>query len=161
MNTLIALNDYAWEQIRQAIPSDTDLTRVAPGSGWPTLRDCLSHIVLAYDRWLPAISELKAQNLPGISDREFATIEDVEARRLAHRNNLERMLSAWSDDELAARREVDVDGDVMSYSRGELVAHLLLHERGHHGDVTTLFWQLGLSTETALEYRFALGERLA
>jgi uncharacterized damage-inducible protein DinB len=125
------------------------------------LRDCLSHIALAYDRWLPAISELKARDLSGISDDEFATVEDVDARRRAHRDNLVQMLAAWSDDELAARREVDVDGDVMSYSRGELVAHLLLHERGHHGDVTTLFWQLGLSTETALEYRFALGERLA
>jgi uncharacterized damage-inducible protein DinB len=125
------------------------------------LRDCLSHIALAYDRWLPAISELKARDLTGISDDEFATVEDVDARRRAHRDNLVQMLAAWSDDELAARREVDVDGDIMSYSRGELVAHLLLHERGHHGDVTTLFWQLGLSTETALEYRFALGERLA
>jgi hypothetical protein len=34
---------------------------------------------------------------------------------------------------------------------------LLLHERGHHGDVTTLFWQLGVDAETQLEYRFHLG----
>jgi uncharacterized damage-inducible protein DinB len=52
---------------------------------------------------------------------------------------------------------VDVDGDPIQYSRGELITHLLLHERGHHGDVTTLFWQLGLEPETLLEYRFHLG----
>ena len=38
-----------------------------------------------------------------------------------------------------------------------MITHLLLHERGHHGDVTTLFWQLGFDTETVLEYRFHLG----
>jgi uncharacterized damage-inducible protein DinB len=42
-------------------------------------------------------------------------------------------------------------------SRGELVLHLLLHERGHHGDVTTLFWQLGIEPDIGLDYRFHLG----
>ena len=30
---------------------------------------------------------------------------------------------------------------------------------GHHGDVTTLFWQLGFDPETVLEYRFHLGRQ--
>ena len=35
---------------------------------------------------------------------------------------------------------------------GAILANLLLHKRGHHGDFTTLFWQLGIE-QPALDYR--------
>jgi uncharacterized damage-inducible protein DinB len=51
---------------------------------------------------------------------------------------------------------VNVDGEMLPYSRGELLTHLLLHERGHHGDVSTLFYQLGIEPDMRVEYRFHL-----
>lgn len=153
---LFEFTGYVWQQIRQAVPREEDLVRAAPGSGWPTLRDCLSHMVLAYDRWLPAIVDLKAQDLPELQDGDFRTWAQVEAQRTRVRDDLARRLEAWSEGDLALLHDVDVDGETLRYSRAELVTHLLLHERGHHGDVTTLFWQLGIEAETSFEYRFHL-----
>ena len=157
LTDLVDFTGYVWEQIRQAVPRDADLERVAPGSGWPALRNCLGHIVLAYDRWLGAIIDLKTRRLPELRDDDFRTWKQIEAQRTRVRNELARHLAGWSDHELAAVHDVEVDGELLRYSRGELITHLLLHERGHHGDVTTLFWQLGIDAETALEYRFHLG----
>jgi uncharacterized damage-inducible protein DinB len=157
LTDLFDFTGYAWKQIRQAVPGDADLRRVAPGSGWPALRDCLGHMVLAYDRWLPAIVDLKTQDLPELPADDLRTWAEIEAQRARVRDELARWLAGWSEPELAAVHDVDVDGATLRYSRGELVTHLLLHERGHHGDVTTLFWQLGIDAETALEYRFHLG----
>lgn len=147
---------FAWDQFREAVPDEADLVRAAPGSGWPALRNCLGHIVLAYERWVPAIIELKARPLPEPAADDFASWPQIQAYREGVRNELLGALEGWSDEELAAMHEVDVDGDMLRYSRAELVLHLLLHERGHHGDVTTLFWQLGIDADTSLEYRFHL-----
>ncbi len=42
-------------------------------------------------------------------------------------------------------------GDRQSGTAGPFRLHLLLHGRRHHGDVTALFWRLGLASETLLE----------
>ena len=157
LQDLFAYTDWTWEQIRQAIPNEAALTAVAPGSGWPTLRDCLGHIVLAYDRWVPAIVDLETGALPDLGANDFLTWAQIDAHRRRTRDPLRSHLEGWTDAELSAQRDVNVYGDSIRYSRAELVTHLLLHERGHHGDVTTLFWQLGIEAETALEYRFHLG----
>lgn len=136
---LFRYTDYAWDQIRQAVPGDEDLVRPAPGSGWPTLRNCIAHMVLAYERWLPAIVELAPRPLPDLAPGAFKSWTEIDEYRAGLRRRLRQLLDTWSEDELALRRDVDVDGEVIRYSPGELVIHLLLHERGHHGDVTTLF----------------------
>ena len=157
LQDLFAYTGWAWDQIRAAIPDDETLRAVAPGSGWPTLRSCLAHIVLAYDRWIPAIVDLETRPLPDLAASDFLTWPQIDAHRRRTRDALHSHLEAWTDADLGERHEVDVDGDLLRYSRGELITHLLLHERGHHGDVTTLFWQLGFDSETLLEYRFHLG----
>jgi hypothetical protein len=53
-------------------------------------------------------------------------------------------------------REFDIDGAAIPYSYAELLTHLALHERGHHGDLTTLFYQLRMEIERPVEYRFHL-----
>ncbi len=156
LTDLFEFTGHVWEQIRQTAQGDADLVRPAPGSGWPALRDCLGHIVLAYERWLPAITDLKTGELPDLPPSGFRAWKGIEAHRSRVRDELAGRLAEWSDQELSAMHDVDVDGEMLRYSRGELVAHLLLHERGHHGDVTTLFWQLGIEAETAFEYRFHL-----
>ena len=42
-------------------------------------------------------------------------------------------------------------GDRQSGTAGPFRLHVLLHGRRHHGDVTALFWRLGLASETLLE----------
>jgi len=156
LQDFFAYTGWAWDEIKSAIPDDETLRAVAPGSGWPTLRNCLSHIVLAYDRWVPAIVTLKSQPMPALAPDDFMTWSQIDAHRRRTRDALRSHLDAWTDAELSEPRVVEVDGDPIRYSRGELIVHLLLHERGHHGDITTLFWQLGRDSETLLEYRFHL-----
>jgi uncharacterized damage-inducible protein DinB len=153
---LFEYTGWVWEQIRTTAPDDETLCVVAPGSGWPTLRNCLAHIVLAYDRWVPAIAELRVGRLPAARDDDFNSWRQVEAQRARTRDALRAGIDRWSDDELQELLDVDVDRSPLRYSRAELILHLLLHERGHHGDVTTLFWQLGIEAATAFEYRFHL-----
>lgn len=148
---------YAWERIRAVVPEDADLVRVAPGSGWPALRNCLGHVVLAYERWLPAITELRTGELPALGDDDFRGWAPLDRHRERVRSTLRAAIVDTPEAELTGLRDVNVDGRIVRYSRAELILHLLLHERGHHGDVTTLLWQLGRGDETVLEYRFHLG----
>ena len=157
LQDLFSYTGWAWDQIRARIRDDATLRAVAPGSGWPALRNCLAHIVLAYDRWVPAIVDLKSRPLPDLALDDFLTWLQIDARRRRTRDALQSHLDAWTDADLREQHQVDIDDEPVRYSRGELITHLLLHERGHHGDVTTLFWQLGLEPETLLEYRFHLG----
>ncbi len=157
LQNLFAYTGWAWDQVKAAIPDEENLRAAAPGSGWPALRNCLAHIVLAYDRWVPAIVELKTRPMPQLAPDDFQTWAQIDDRRQRTRDGLQSHLDAWTDAELGEPHVVDVDGEPIGYSRGELITHLLLHERGHHGDVTTLFWQLGFASETVLEYRFHLG----
>ena len=156
---LLDLFDYTgwvWEQIRKTVPDDDTLVAVAPGSGWPTLRNCLAHMILAYDRWVPAIVELKVGPLPDAADDDFTTWRQIEAQRARTREALRAGVDGFTEDELQQMQDVNAGGSLVRYSRSELILHLLLHERGHHGDVTTLFWQLGIEADTAFEYRFHL-----
>jgi uncharacterized damage-inducible protein DinB len=157
LHDLFAYTGWAWEQIRTAIPDDETLIVVAPGSGWPALRNCLGHIILAYDRWLPAIVDLESRPLPELPPDDYLTWSQIDAHRRRTRDPLESHLNDWTDADLSQQHDVDIGGEPIRYSRAELITHLLLHERGHHGDVTTLLWQLGLDAEIPLEYRFHLG----
>jgi uncharacterized damage-inducible protein DinB len=147
---------FAWDQIVEAAgPGEEILSRPAPGSGWPALRHCLGHMVLTYERWLPAIVEGKTLPVPDVQEDNFRTWASLETHRRRVRETFLSHLRGWSDAEIDKVGEVNFDGIPIMYSRAELMAHLLLHERGHHGDVTTLFYQLGLEVPT-IEYRFHL-----
>jgi uncharacterized damage-inducible protein DinB len=153
---LFAYTDFAWRQITGTIvdAGEDVLSRAVPGSGWPALRDCLAHILLAYDRWLAE----KPSGLPAYGDDDFRTIAELESYRAKVRARFRAYLDG-SDEDLVAVRDVEIDGRPVPYSRAELLTHLLLHERGHHGDVTTLLYQLGIEPPL-LEYRFHLGRDL-
>lgn len=152
---LFAYTDFAWQQFVRVIEDaggDGVLVRAAPGSGWPGLRECLGHMILAYHRWLGD----PVRGLPRFEPEAHSTLAQIESHRAQVRGEFRARLEITSDDDLMAVRSVEIDGEMQPYSRGELLAHLLFHERGHHGDVTTLFYQLGIEHETALEYRFHL-----
>jgi uncharacterized damage-inducible protein DinB len=157
LEDLFAYTGWVWDQVKQTIPNEEALHAIAPGSGWPTLRNCLSHIIVAYDRWVPAIIDLESQPLPELGPDDFRSWPQLDSERRRRRDSLKTALEGWTDADLAEMHDMNIDGETVRYSRGELIAHLLLHERGHHGDVTTLFWQLGMGDDTLLEYRFYLG----
>lgn len=156
LQDFFAYTGWAWNEIKARIADDETLRAAVPGSGWPALRNCLGHIVLAYDRWVPAIIDLATRPIPDLAPDRFLTWPELEAHRRQTRDALQIHLDGWTDADLRELHDVDVDGDHLRYTRGELITHLLMHERGHHGDVTTLFYQLGFNSETVLEYRFHL-----
>jgi uncharacterized damage-inducible protein DinB len=131
------------------------LTQPAPGSGWPALRDALAHINWAYVRWLadPA----------GTSDEPVERVDswdELDAYRRRVRRHAREYLDSLGDRELSTPREMNIDGETLVYSPADIFVHVLLHERQHHGDVSTLMYQLGIEIPI-VEYRISLPERLA
>lgn len=152
---LFAFTDYSWNAYEELIRpmGDELLTKPAPGSGWPALRDALSHINWAYVRWLANPSETTDRPV------ELAeSWEDLDDYRRRVRSHAHEYLGSLSDEELRSRRDMNVDGDTMLYSPAEIFVHVLLHERQHHGDLNTLLYQLGVDVPV-VEYRFSLENR--
>jgi uncharacterized damage-inducible protein DinB len=152
---LFAFTDYSWREHRQAIRplGDDVLTKAAPGSGWPALRDALSHINWAYVRWLADPDATSDSEVEAVS-----SWDELENYRRRVRDKARTYLDSLSDSQLTARRPMNVDGDILSYSPAEIFTHVLLHERQHHGDLNTLLFQLGVEPPI-VEYRFMLGDR--
>ena len=147
--------DFVWAQIVEIVSArDADvLTKPAPGSGWPSLRNCFAHFLFAYERWLTVLTGQPRGN----GSETVGTLADIDAARTAFRGKIDALLASLTDEELAAIRTFEIDGEKMPYSYSELLTHVAIHERGHHGDVTTLFWQLGIDDDTTFDYRFHLG----
>lgn len=154
---LFAFTDYSWGEYESLIRplGDDVLTKPAPGSGWPALRDALLHINWAYIRWLadPA----------GTTDEpveRVASWGELEAYRRRVRGHTREYLDSLDDGELSAPREMNVDDETRVYSPADIFAHVFLHERQHHGDLNTLLYQLGVEPPI-VEYRFSLPQREA
>jgi len=152
---LYAHLDFAWRQIVPAVEEagEAAFSRPVPGSGWPAPRNCLADIVFGYDRWLAIMT---ARPSSGVAEG-IRTLAGADAARAAVRGQIDALLDSMNDDALQQAREFDIDGVRMPYSYAELLTHLALHERGHHGDITTLLYQLGLNPDRQLDYRFHLG----
>jgi uncharacterized damage-inducible protein DinB len=152
---LFTFTDYSWLEYERLIRplGDQMLTKPAPGSGWPALREALVHINWAYVRWLadPA----------GTTHRAVERIEswdELEDYRRRVRGHASDYLDSLRDDELSTPREMNVDGAMIRYSPADIFVHVMLHERQHHGDLNTLLYQLGIEVPI-VEYRFSLPER--
>lgn len=147
--------DYSWDAYAEAIRPGGDelLVQPAPGSGWPALRDALVHICWAYVRWLSS---------PGHTTDEppetVSTWDELADYRRSVRAHARAYFDSLVDDLLAAPREMIVDGKPLQYSPGDILAHTMLHERQHHGDLNTLLFQLGREIPL-VEYRFSLHDR--
>jgi uncharacterized damage-inducible protein DinB len=53
-------------------------------------------------------------------------------------------LDSPDDAVLLAPREMSVDGEPMPYSPADIIVHVMLHERQHHGGLSTLLYPLGV-----------------
>ena len=152
---LFTFTDYSWSEYERLIRplGDDLLTKPAPGSGWPALRDALAHMVWAYVRWLadPA----------GTTDQPVKPIEswdELEAYRSRVRGHDRDYLDSLGAEELLTPREMSVDGKPKRYSPADIFVHAMLHERQHHGDLSTLLYQHGVEPPI-VEFRFSLPER--
>jgi uncharacterized damage-inducible protein DinB len=155
IESLFVFTDYSWLQYEEVIRplGDDVLVQAAPGSGWPALRDPLTHINWAYIRWLErptATTEEPAQRIE--------SWDELDEHRCRVRDHARGYLDSLGDDELVTPRDMDVDGDTLLYSPADIFVHTLLHERQHHGDLNTLLYQLGVEAPI-VEYRFSLPER--
>jgi uncharacterized damage-inducible protein DinB len=152
---LFTFSDHSWSVYEGLIRplGDDLLTKPAPGSGWPALRDALAHMVWAYVRWLADPS--------GTTDRPVEQIEswdELEDYRNRIRGHNRDYLDSLGDEELMTLREMNVDGEMIRYSPADIFVHAMLHERQHHGDLNTLLYQHGIEVPI-VEYRFSLPER--
>jgi uncharacterized damage-inducible protein DinB len=153
---LYAFTGYVWDgilsELRRVGPEM--FTKPAPGSGWPSFRECLGHNLFGYDRWLAI---MKGEPMEGVEPAAIASIDELSVTYKRFRGELRRLLEGSDDAELHRQRDFSVDGEAIRYTLGELLAHLLLHERGHLGDISTLCYQHGIELDVDVEYRFMLG----
>ena len=154
---LFAFTEYSWSQYSEAVRplGDETLVKAAPGSGWPALRDAFVHIIWAYVRWLTDPAGTST-----IEPEKINTWDELEDYRRRVRARSREYFDSLSDGALMAPRAMNIDGEPMRYSPAEIFVHALLHERQHHGDISTLLYQLGVEPPI-VEYRFSLGERRA
>lgn len=151
---LVAFSDFAWRQHEETIRAlgDDVLATPVPGSGWPALRDALAHVNFGYDRWL---SILAGTPPTGFDVESVRSWDDLESYRHRERTRFRESLDSCSDDSLATERPMSIDSETLVYSPADIFVHVLLHERGHDGDISTLLYQLGVEPPV-VEYRFSL-----
>jgi uncharacterized damage-inducible protein DinB len=152
---LFAFTDYGWREYEGTIRplGDELLTKPAPGSGWPALRDALAHTNWAYVRWLADPFATTDEPVERVT-----SWDELNAARRRVRDHARGYLDSLDDSELSTLRPMNVDGETLLYSPGEILVHVMLHERQHHGDLNTLLYQLGIEIPI-VEYRFSLPDR--
>jgi uncharacterized damage-inducible protein DinB len=78
-------------------------------------------------------------------ENSVTTWEQLIDIRTKLRDASRQWLNDTPDDKLHERttKVWEAGGESLLMSIGECLTHLTLHERGHHGDVSTLLYQLG------------------
>jgi len=140
---------WAWERFERVIdglPEGIYATPVA-GSGWPSIAACMTHFVRAYDGWINGDWALDRGEIsyPGKWPGPVNSWGDMKAYHERCRESFHGVL-ALPDDAFYAKKTYPGDsGDPPEdMSPADIVANLVVHERGHHGDLNTLFHQLGV-----------------
>jgi uncharacterized damage-inducible protein DinB len=154
--TLEELFDYTgwvWEQVGTVLASVDPriLTKEVDGSGWPALWDCLRHISFAYDIWIARLD-----GRPRLAfDPKPPDWPALDSFHQQARERLRVYQASLSDAALQTDRLVETYDEPLAYTPAEVLGNVLWHERGHHGDVSTLLYQLGLAEEMPMiDYRF-------
>jgi uncharacterized damage-inducible protein DinB len=145
LNDLVDYTDFTWEtygKLLRRLP-DGALARPLADAGWPALRNVLFHLATAWDDFLR--DRLSIEDPLDDSPDAVASWSDLQERRDKIRGWLKRVIDEASDDDLHAQTLPMWEGTPgeMRVSLADVLAHILLHERGHHGDVTTILSQLG------------------
>ena len=155
---LYDITDFTWATCVELLPKlpEGGLTAPVPGSGWPALINAFGHINYAYDRWLH--ERLKARDVIVADPKsvgDWATIEDWRAQARA---SFRAILDGTPDDRLYVA-DIPVWYDERArMSVGDILTHVLWHERGHHGDISTLFYHYGIEMPS-MDYGMYLWSR--
>lgn len=160
-NAIVELFDYtgwAWERIARLIDEHPDAyTAAVPGSGWPTIAACLTHAVSSYDGWLNGPwggIQMGQMTYPGAWPKP---VDDWPAMKAYHGRVREVFQHALDvPDDILYQRNIREEGsppESQPVSRADVLTNLLLHERGHHGDLSTLFHAHGI-TGFFVDYMF-------
>ena len=141
---LYDMTDFTWARYVEFLAKlpEGALTAPVPGSGWPALANAFVHINYAYDRWLH--QTLKARDVIVPDPRSVVTWAAIEDWRAQARASFRAILDATPDERLYVA-DVPVWYDERArMSVADCLTHVVLHERGHHGDVSTLFYHHGV-----------------
>ena len=88
----------------------------------------------------------------------IASWSDLAPHRDRTRTWLRRLIDETSDDDLYKQADPTWDDwrPSMQVSIADVLTHILLHERGHHGDITTMLSALGQDAPSTeyLTYNF-------
>jgi len=154
---LFAFTDFCWQQHEKAIRplGDGRLCEPVTGSGWPALRDAFMHINWAYERWLS--DPHRVTDHVSFEIESVRSWDDIETYRQQVRGRCRESIDSISDGEVSTLHEIDIDGEIHTFSSADIIAHVLLHEREHHGDISTLLFQMGIEPPI-VEYRFYVAE---
>lgn len=146
--------EYAWERIAATIDTlpPARFSERVPGSGWPALRDCFEHFVSAYDGWINGEWALGLGKLIYPGPEALQTWEQMRGYRRDVRAAFLAALDC-SDVDLYTKREYRLSEVPEVLCRADILANLVIHERGHHGDLNTLFHQLGIRG-FVIDYRY-------
>ncbi len=145
---------WAWERISRVIDGlpAAQFAKPVPGSGWPSLSACFAHFAGAYDGWIngPWALALAERQHPG--EEALQSWPVMKEFRRRGREAFRRAIDV-PDAVLYEKRAMDLGGpEPEQLSRADILANLVLHERGHHGDLNTLFHQLGVRSYI-IDYR--------
>jgi len=155
LEELFAYTQWTWGQYEATIrPLGKSVVAPVPGSGWPALRDVLAHVNLSYDGWL---EELTGTPMIGLDVESAGSWDEVDGHRGRVRSRLRQYMESLSDSELTTARRTKVGDNMLECSPGDVITHALLHERGHHGDINTLLYHLGVEPPLVdyIGYRFS------
>jgi uncharacterized damage-inducible protein DinB len=143
LNELFDFTNFTWETYARALkklPPET-LTRKIDGSGWGSVKKPLLHIAAAWDGWL---AEKAGDTFSEFPIDEIVTWDAIQELRTQTRGWIRRILDETSDAYFYEKLEPTHDGPGASLvSASTVMLHILLHERGHHGDITTTLSQAG------------------
>jgi uncharacterized damage-inducible protein DinB len=144
LRELFDYTTFTWASYSKAMRNVAaeDYARPMEGSGWPALRNALFHIASAWDRWICEFS-----GSGEVVDEAYRpeTWEETDAYRQRMRARLRGIIEDTADGRLQAPWMPIVAGGEPEMTPADIIAHILLHERGHHGDVSTLLQSAGVT----------------
>ncbi len=157
INELFDYTGWAWERIARLIDEQPAELYAKPmdASGWPSIAACLSHAVSAYDGWLNGEwGQIRAGELSYPAEWP-KPVDDWDAMKAYHQRVREtfRAVLDVPDTVLFQEHTIDDGFGPESLTRADIIANLLIHERGHHGDLNTLFHLHGVRSYY-IDYRF-------
>ena len=145
LDDLYDFTAFGWAMVDRTItsgmPSD-DYARPAPGSGWPALADCVAHVLDSYDYLLNRV--LQRGEYDPARSKSCRTWGQAQALRVELRQQFRDILDESLEGALHepfVHTEEGFPPETLTIA--DVLANLVLHERAHHGDISTLFSQLG------------------